>query len=196
MVQVLGSWFLFQHREDVLVEGAIHGPVRGGGEEVRLWDVEGPDFHEFTENWTRTGLRPGVQRVSVERHRMWQRLFAVWRRVMVVAVRLVGGLLDAADGLPSDLKSPSPAWLTFDLGVDPGVDLALGVGSHGVPQIPVPQTCSHTAGERLKYRRSDKQQQQQQQTDACCFCRIPAGVIHCASNRWRRAPGGEPSCSR
>lgn len=128
---------------------------------------------------------------------MWQRLFAVGRRVMVVALRLVGGLLDAADGLPSDLKGPSPAWLTFDLGADPGVDLALGVGSHGVPQIPVPQTCSHTAGERLKYqRRTNNNDNNNKQAGACCFCRIPAGVIRCASNRWRRAPGGGPCCSR
>lgn len=67
-------------------------------------------------------------------------------------VRLVGRLLDDADCLPPDLKGSSPAWLTFDpsvhLGTNPRVDLstdlALVVGSNGVPQVPVPQTCTHT----------------------------------------------------
>lgn len=63
---------------------------------------------------------------------------------MMGGVRLVGGRLDDTDCLPSDLKSPSSACLTFDLGVDLSSDLALVVGADGVPQIPVPQPCSHT----------------------------------------------------
>lgn len=95
--------------------------------------------------------RPAVQWLSVEGGGVGQHLHAVRRSLMVGGVLLVGGLLDHADRLPSDLKSSSPTWLTFDpsvyLGADPSgnlsIDLAL-VGADGVPQIPVPQPCTHT----------------------------------------------------
>lgn len=56
------------------------------------------------------------------------------------------GLLDGTEGPPSARQSSDPSALTFDpavhLGVDPSVDLSIGLvlvgGAHCVPQVPVP----------------------------------------------------------
>lgn len=94
--------------------------------------------------------RPAVQRVSVERGRMWQRrLFVMWRGVMT-RLRLIGRLLDDAVSRAPALQSSSSAGLTFDPSVDLGVDLSVGLvlvgGAYRVSQIPVPQTFQ---GQRL-----------------------------------------------
>lgn len=143
MVQgrVLGRGFLFQGGEGVLVESAVHRPAT-----VEATSQAGEI--QKSEKVKTSDPRPAVQRVSVERGRVWQHLLPVRWSLMMVHVRLVGRWLDAADCLPSDLKGSSPACLTFDpsvhLGADPivdlSIDLALMVGSDGVPQIPVPQT--------------------------------------------------------
>lgn len=57
---------------------------------------------------------------------------------------------------PSVLWSCCSSSLTFDsparLGVDPGVDLSIGLvlvgGAYGVPQVPVPQTCGQREAAR------------------------------------------------
>lgn len=97
-----------------------------------------------------------VQRVSVEGGRVRQCRLAEGRSLegwglVVAALRLEAGLLHGAQGPPPGRHGS--ARLTFDpaavcLGTDPGVDLPVGLalvgGAHGVPQVPVPQTCQQT----------------------------------------------------
>lgn len=93
--RVLGRTFLGQGGE------AVHGPVRV---ERRRQAEE----HRPAEG-AEADPRPAVQRLSVEGGGVGQHLLAVRRSLMVGGVLLVGGLLDHADRLPSDLKSSSPA---------------------------------------------------------------------------------------
>lgn len=92
--------------------------------------------------------RPAVQRVSVERGRVRQRLFGMHGGVMVARLRLIGRLLDDAMSRPSALQSSASSTLTFDasarLGGGSGGDFTVGLavvgGAYGVSQVPVPQT--------------------------------------------------------
>lgn len=88
--------------------------------------------------------RPAVQRVSVERGRVWQRLFGMRQSVvMMTRIRLIGRLL--GDAVSSSSAASSRTFnSSVHLRADPCADLSVGLvcvgGAYCVPQVPVSKT--------------------------------------------------------